>query len=81
MFRAAQIAVLNFQEERKQKNRRQMMKRIWMFCLWGIVAGMPTLASPLDGLLERIDEGASRKFIVERKKSAVDFFELDQKGD
>lgn len=58
-----------------------MMKKIWMFCLWGIVAGMPTLASPLDGLLERIDEGASRKFIVERKKSAVDFFELDQKGD
>ncbi|WP_288205140.1 alpha-N-acetylglucosaminidase [uncultured Parabacteroides sp.] len=38
-------------------------------------------ASPIDGLLERIDKGASRKFIIEQIKSPIDFFELDQKGD
>ena len=37
-------------------------------------------ASPIDGLLERIDKGASRKFVIELKKSEKDFFELDQKG-
>lgn len=38
-------------------------------------------ASPIKGLLERIDKGASDKFIIEVQKSSVDFFELDQKGD
>lgn len=38
-------------------------------------------ASPIEGLLERIDRGASDKFIIEQVKSPVDFFELDQKGD
>lgn len=38
-------------------------------------------ASPIDGLLERIDKGASRKFIIEQVKSPTDFFELDQKGE
>ena len=38
-------------------------------------------ASPIQGLLERIDKGASRKFIIEQVKSPTDFFELDQKGD
>lgn len=38
-------------------------------------------ATPIDGLLERIDKGASRKFIIEQAKSPTDFFELDQKGD
>lgn len=39
-------------------------------------------ASPIDNLLERIDEGASKKFITEEINSASkqDFFELDQKG-
>lgn len=37
--------------------------------------------SPIKGLLERIDKGASSKFIIEQKESDVDFFELDQKGD
>lgn len=36
-------------------------------------------ASPIEGLLERIDKGASRKFRIEQVKSPVDFFELDQK--
>lgn len=37
--------------------------------------------SPITGLLERIDKGASQKFVIEQKKSETDFFELDQKGD
>ncbi len=36
---------------------------------------------PVTGLLERIDKGASKKFIIEQVKSDADFFELDQKGD
>ena len=39
------------------------------------------MASPVTGLLERIDKGASKKFIIEQVKSDADFFELDQKGD
>lgn len=37
-------------------------------------------ANPVQGLLDRIDNGASRKFVIEKKASAVDFFELDQQG-
>ena len=37
--------------------------------------------SPVQRLLERIDKGASQKFIIEQVKSPADFFELDQKGD
>ena len=33
-----------------------------------------------NGLLERIDTNASRKFVIEYVKSDIDFFELDQKG-
>lgn len=40
--------------------------------LWG---------NPINGLLERIDPGASKKFIIQVKKGQSDFFELDQKGD
>lgn len=42
--------------------------------------GVTLYASPITGLLERIDKGASRKFVVERLKGEKDFFELDQKG-
>lgn len=38
-------------------------------------------ASPVTELLERIDEGASEKFRIERRKGTTDFFELDQDGD
>lgn len=37
-------------------------------------------ASAITGLLERIDKGASKKFIIEQIKSDKDFFELDQQG-
>jgi alpha-N-acetylglucosaminidase len=35
---------------------------------------------PIAGLLERIDKGASAKFITELKTDSVDFFELDSRG-
>ena len=50
---------------------------ICMLCLEVVVKA----ASPIQGLLERIDKGASRKFVIEQVKSPTDFFELDQKGD
>ena len=46
-----------------------------------LIALAVNAASPIEGLLERIDKGASRKFVIEQVKSPVDFFELDQKGD
>lgn len=42
--------------------------------------GVTLYASPITGLLERIDKGVSRKFVIERLKGEKDFFELDQKG-
>ena len=50
---------------------------ICMLCLAVVVKA----ASPIQGLFERIDKGASRKFVIEQVKSPTDFFELDQKGD
>lgn len=50
---------------------------ICMLCLAVVVKA----ASPIQGLLERIDKGASRKFVIEQVKSPTDFFELYQKGD
>ena len=38
-------------------------------------------SNPVNGLLERIDSGASKKFIIQVKKGQSNFFELDQKGD
>ncbi len=38
-------------------------------------------ANPVEGLLERIDPGASGKFKIELKRADTDYFELDQKGD
>ena len=40
-----------------------------------------TFSTPIDALLERIDKGASQKFIIEKIESNQDFFELDQDGD
>ena len=41
---------------------------------------MTMQANPVTDMLERIDNGASKKFKVELKKSDKDFFELDQSG-
>lgn len=49
--------------------------------LFLFVSLLCSAASPVAGLLERIDKGASAKFIIEKVSSGTDFFELDQKGD
>ena len=46
------------------------------FCLVVVLAQ----ASPITGLLERIDPGASGKFKIELQRGDTDFFELDQAG-
>ena len=61
------------------------MKRITLFlvlCL-PFFTSSPTLraATPINGLLERIDKGASKKFVIEKKGGGdLDYFELDQRG-
>ena len=37
-------------------------------------------ANPVNGLLERIQKGASQKFIVELKSGPTDYFELSSRG-
>lgn len=46
-----------------------------------LCAGTVGYASPVTGLLERIDKGSSAKFVIEKKTADCDFFELDQKGE
>ena len=43
-----------------------------------VLVGMVSAHNPINGLLERIDRGASRKFVIEKVVSDTDFFELDQ---
>lgn len=46
-----------------------------------LLQGATGEASSVRGLLERIDKGASQKFIIQQVKADKDFFELDQQGD
>ena len=49
-----------------------------LFCLLPFTL----FANPIKDLLERIDPGASKKFVIQLQKNTdKDFFELDQKGD
>ncbi len=57
-----------------------MKKTFTLICLL-CISMLVQAASPIQGLLERIDKGASRKFVIEQVKSDTDFFELDQKKD
>lgn len=56
--------------------------RKYLLTLLVLVVSLTSLsaANPVQNLLERIDPGASRKFIIEKQRSDVDFFELDQRG-
>lgn len=56
------------------------MKLFSFFCVLVFAITMHA-SSPIKGLLERIDPGASDKFMIEQVKSPTDFFELDQAGD
>ena len=55
-----------------------MKKSILLFLL--CLAACWVQASPITGLLERIDPGASAKFRIELQRADTDFFELDQAG-
>lgn len=55
------------------------MKRIIMACLIGLLGTGVYAASPITGLLERIDKGASSKFIIEEKPAGKDYFELSSR--
>lgn len=60
------------------------MNRLRVFsCLLFAVLTLSVGASPINGLLERIDKGASKKFKIEQRNApkGEDFFELDQQGD
>lgn len=57
-----------------------MKNRIGLLVLLLSAWTVQLLAGPIEGLLERIDKGASRKFAIELKKGDKDFFELGQKG-
>ena len=55
-----------------------MKKSILLFLL--CLTACWVQASPITGLLERIDPGASAKFRIELQRADTDFFELDQAG-
>ncbi len=49
--------------------------------LWLCVVSLNVFSvTPIDGLLERIDKGASKKMFTETVKSDVDFFEISNKN-
>ena len=54
------------------------MKKLLVIFL--CVLALKASATPIDGLLERIDKGASAKFKMQLVKSDKDFFELSQAG-
>lgn len=47
--------------------------------LWALLISVTMHANPVNDLLERLDKGASRHFIIEKVKADTDFFELDSK--
>lgn len=60
-----------------------MKRRIFILsCLLAIAAMLVQAANPVDGLLERIDPGASKKFVTRIKASpdGRDFFEVGRQG-
>ncbi len=67
-----QLLTVNF----PTMNTKKLLSAIVCFLLPFMV-----FANPIKGLLERIEPGASKKFIIQLQKNAdTDFFELDQKG-
>lgn len=54
--------------------------KAYLWILFIILSWTASTASPITGLLERIEKGASRKFIIEQVASQTDFFELSQRG-
>lgn len=58
-----------------------MKRKLNLLLAFVLFVGSQMLAAnPIDGLLERIDKGASRKFVTETVKSDHDFFEIGSKS-
>ena len=57
----------------------RFMRKTLVFIL--VFLSAKAFPSPIEALLERIDKGASRKFVIEQIASENDFFELDQQGE
>ncbi len=55
-------------------------KRNLVFFLLVVVSLSAFAATPIEGLLERIDKGASKKILTETVKSDQDFFEISTKN-
>ena len=55
------------------------MRKLFLLFAFCLTMGLAQ-ASPITGLLERIDPGASGKFKIELQRGGTDFFELDQAG-
>ena len=56
------------------------MKRIFSTIIFLVMVSTLFGKSPVYELLERIEKGASKRFLIEEVKSDKDFFELDQTG-
>ena len=72
--RIYQHAVLTIQEGSDMKN------FIFSFILFINLTVNCSAANPIATLIERIDKGASSKFIIEIKDDTIDYFELDNKN-
>lgn len=49
------------------------MKKNVLLWLWCAAFSCAAAATPVDGLLERIDEGASKKFVIENNRRTLTF--------
>ena len=57
------------------------MKGLRIFLWLMLLPFVLRAANPVSALLDRLEKGASKHFIIEKVKSDLDFFELDTKGD
>lgn len=56
------------------------LKRNLLILLSALLSAQMFAVTPIDGLLERIDKGASKKFVTETVRSDSDFFEISSKN-
>lgn len=58
----------------------EAMKKIFLILLVSLSVLSAWAGNPVQSLLDRIDAGASTKFIIEKKAADTDYFELDYRG-
>ena len=57
---------------------KRILNVIVLFCCLALSA---MAGNPVQNLLDRIDPGASKRFVIEKQNTNQDFFELDQRGE